>query len=69
MDMPKFFSTEVFADHLQVKPQTVRVNLCRNGHYLGIRPVKLANRLLLWPADAVTALLSGAKQSKVGAEQ
>lgn len=59
MDTPKFFSTDEFAGHFSVKPQTVRVNLCKHGHFLGIRPKKLPNRLLLWPADAVHALLSG----------
>lgn len=59
METPKFFSTDEFAAYFAVKPQTVRVNLCKHGHFLGIRPVKLSNRLLLWPADAVNALLSG----------
>jgi len=61
MDTPKFFSTDEFAGHFGVKAQTVRVNLCKHGHFLGIRPVKLPNRLLLWPADAVNALLSGSE--------
>lgn len=49
-------STETLAQSLGIKPQTLRAALCRNGHYYGIRPVKLPNRLLLWPADALERL-------------
>ena len=53
------YSTEVVAEHLNIKPQTIRAALCRDGHYLGLRPVKLPNRRLLWDANALEALLSG----------
>lgn len=53
------YSTEVLAEHLKIKPQTIRAALCRNGHYLGLRPIKLPNRRLLWSADALSALLNG----------
>jgi len=53
------YSTEVLAEHLKIKPQTIRAALCRDGHYLGLRPIKLPNRRLLWSADAVNALLNG----------
>jgi hypothetical protein len=53
------YSTEVLAEHLKIKPQTIRAALCRDGHYLGLRPVKLPNRRLLWDASALEALLSG----------
>jgi hypothetical protein len=59
MHMSKTLSTEALASALGVKPQTLRANLCRNGHYLGIRPVKLPNRMLRWPADAVVRLTTG----------
>ena len=52
-------STEELAARLLVKEQTIRAALCRHGHYLGLRPVKLANRRLLWDAAAVDALTSG----------
>jgi hypothetical protein len=58
-EMQTRYSTEVLAEHLNIKPQTIRAALCRDGHYLGLRPIKLPNRRLLWPADAVIALLSG----------
>lgn len=52
-------STEELAARLLVKEQTIRAGLCRAGHYLGLRPVKLANRRLLWDAAEVEALTSG----------
>jgi len=52
-------STEDVAARLLVRPQTVRRSLCVNGHFLGLRPIKLANRRLLWDAAAVEELLSG----------
>ena len=53
------YSTEQAAAALHVRPQTLRAALCRDGHYCGIRPVKLPNRMLAWPADAVAAVLAG----------
>ena len=53
------FSTEEFAAQLKVKPQTIRAGYCRDGHYLGLLPTKLANNRLLWPAAEVDALVAG----------
>ncbi len=53
------YSTEQAAAALHVRPQTLRAALCRDGHYYGIRPVKLPNRLLAWPADDIERLLTG----------
>ena len=47
-------SAEQFAALNQVKPQSVRSRLCRTGSYFGIRPIKLANGRLAWPAVQVT---------------
>ncbi|HRD87383.1 MAG TPA: hypothetical protein PK752_03855 [Accumulibacter sp.] len=52
-------STEVAAQRLAVKPQTMRAGFCRLGHYLNMVPVKLPNGRLLWDAAAVEALTSG----------
>ena len=52
-------STEELAAALCIQPQTIRRSLCVQGHYLGLRPTKLPNRRLLWPADAVARLLAG----------
>lgn len=48
-------SAEQFAILNQVKPQSVRARLCRTGSYFGIRPLKLANGRLAWPAVQVAA--------------
>lgn len=53
------FSTEEFATQLKVQPQTIRAGYCRDGHYLNLRPIKLLNRRLLWPAAEVDALIAG----------
>lgn len=52
-------TTDEFAEWLRVKSQTIRAGLCRDGHYMGLRPVKLPNRRLLWDAAAVEALTAG----------
>ncbi len=52
-------STCEFAEWLRVKAQTIRAGLCRDGHYMGLRPVKTPNGRLLWDAAAVERLTSG----------
>lgn len=52
-------TTDEVAAILHVLPQSVRASVCRNGHYLGIKPRKLPNRLLSWLRDAVEKLLEG----------
>jgi len=52
-------TTEEMAGQLRIVPQTARAGLCRNGHYLGLRPVKLPNGKLLWDAAAVERLVAG----------
>lgn len=52
-------STEEAAARLRVAPQTPRASLCRLGHWLGMRPVKLPNGRLLWDAAEVERLASG----------
>lgn len=55
------YSTEEAARRLHVKPQTLRAALCRDGHYLGVQPRKMANRLLDWPAERIDTLANGRK--------
>jgi hypothetical protein len=57
--MTTYESTEEFAKNLKVKGASVRRSLCVNGHYLGIRPVKLPNNRLLWPSDERERLMRG----------
>lgn len=52
-------TTEELAASLRIVPQTARAALCRNGHYLGLRPVKLPNGKLLWDAAEVERLTAG----------
>lgn len=46
-------SAEQFAALNQVVAQSVRARLCRTGSYFGVRPLKLANGRLAWPAVQV----------------
>ncbi|MEX3784903.1 hypothetical protein [Paraburkholderia sp. BR14374] len=52
--------TEDFAAQLGLLPQSIRKRYCQTGSYFGVRPVKLANGRLLWPADAFARLTEGA---------
>jgi hypothetical protein len=54
-------TTEQVAKLFGVTPGTVRRGLCVNGHYLGLRPIKLPNRRLLWPGDALRRVMAGAE--------
>ena len=45
----QYIPTEQFAALYGVKSDTVRRNLCIKGHFLGVKPLKLGNRRLLWP--------------------
>ena len=56
-EVSKKISTEQVATALCVAPQTIRAGLCRNGHYMGLRPLKLPNGRLLWPFASVQRLL------------
>jgi hypothetical protein len=52
-------TTEEYAAKVRVVPQTIRAGYCRNGHYLGLKPLKLATGKLLWDAAEIDQLLSG----------
>lgn len=54
-------TSEQLAEQLNLKPQTLRAALCRDGAYFGVRPVKLPNRRLVWPHDSVSRLMGGAQ--------
>ncbi len=49
--MSQPLTTEALAALCAVKPASIRVRLCREGSYFGLRPDKLPNGRLLWPAD------------------
>lgn len=54
-------STNEFAERVRLKPQTIRKSLSKNGHVMGIRPIKLPNGKLRWKKHEVAALLNGDK--------
>ncbi|MBC9070603.1 hypothetical protein IAI53_01350 [Thauera sp. CAU 1555] len=53
------YSTEQAAAILHIRPNTLRVALCRDGAYMGVHPIKRANRFLAWPANEIDALARG----------
>jgi hypothetical protein len=59
-------TTEALADGLGIKPQTLRAAICRHQHYYGIRPAKLPNGRLLWPADSISRLTAGTATAQQG---
>jgi len=63
---PRGYSTAQTAAVLGVQIPTIHVRLRERGEYLGLRPVKLANRRWLWPADQVDAVARGETLSEVG---
>lgn len=59
----KSLGTAEFAEQLKriglaVRPTSILRAHCTKGEYLGIKPNKLPNGRLTWPADAVRRLLS-----------
>lgn len=61
-----WISTEDLAKQAATTPGTIRVRLCKFGSYFGIRPQKLPNGRLLWPADSLNRLFE--KADKGGAQ-
>jgi hypothetical protein len=45
-------TTEQFASINGIRPQSVRVRLCRTGSYFGVIPRRSLNGRWLWPAPA-----------------
>ncbi len=58
INTPKL-STEELAAFGKVVPQSIRAAVCRNGHWMGLRPIKLPNRRLLWDAAEAARVLNG----------
>lgn len=51
-----YYSNAELARRALVKLKSISVALCRHGHFHGLRPLKLPNGRLVWPADQVDAL-------------
>jgi hypothetical protein len=49
-------TTEQLAAALGLKPQSIRKRYCETGAYFCLRPIKLPNRRLMWPADSLARL-------------
>lgn len=47
-EQPSFGDTKALANLVGVKAPTVHHSYCTKGHYMGLKPVKLPNRLLRW---------------------
>lgn len=49
-------TTDELAAQLGLNPQSIRKRYSQTGSYFQLRPIKLANRRLLWPANALEHL-------------
>lgn len=56
---PRKVDTAEAASRLRIKPQTLRRALCLQGHYYGLKPVKLPNGRLLWDSTELDRLTAG----------
>ncbi len=53
----KYIPTYDFACTFGVKSTTIHRNLCVNGHYMGIRPIKLPNGRLMWSKEEIQHII------------
>jgi hypothetical protein len=49
-------TTDELAAQLGLNPQSIRRRYSQTGSYFQLRPIKLPNRRLLWPANALEQL-------------
>ena len=52
-------TTDELASILSIRPQSIRKRYCQTGAYFSLRPLKLPNGRLMWPADALAQLSEG----------
>jgi len=50
-------TTEELAALLSIRPQSIRKRFCQTGAYFSLRPIKMPNGRLMWPADAFDKLV------------
>ncbi len=55
----KNYTTEQLAEEIHGQPSSIRTRFCKTGSYYGIKPKKLPNGRLLWPAEDVRKLIEG----------
>lgn len=53
-------TTSEVAALTRTRPKSITAALSRDGHFCGLKPIRLPNRRLLWPAEQVERILSGA---------
>jgi len=64
--MIRTITTSELAEHCGVSPSTIRRAHCLNGHYCGIKPIKLPNRFLLWNLESVEQLFNEPAEASEG---
>ncbi len=62
---PLGFSTSELARHLGMTSGAMRVRLCETGSYFGLKPERLPNGRLLWPADSLERLKEAGRKTRV----
>ena len=60
-------TTEFLARSIGVKPESIRVRLCRTGSFHGLVPHKLPTGRLLWPMDSVERLIEAGRSKRKAA--
>jgi len=68
MEKQSYLTTSQLARTLGVQGASIRRGLCLNGHYMGLRPIKLPNNRLMWPEKSVYQLLQSEQGASVDAE-
>jgi hypothetical protein len=49
-------TTATLAKQIDRQPASIRTAVWRKGHFCGLKPARLPNGRLLWPADAVARI-------------
>jgi hypothetical protein len=57
-------TTEELATLISITPQSIRKRYCQTGAYFSLRPAKMPNGRLMWPADALEQLKCGSRAQK-----
>lgn len=57
MSEQQFFTTKEVAERMRITSTTVHKRCCEHGDFWGVLPVKAPNGRLLWPVEAIRALL------------
>ena len=58
-----FVTTTQLADALGIRASSIRTHYYRRGHYYGLKPERLPNGRLRWPADSMRRLLREGRRS------